>query len=255
MPSDTTPRAKIAAGNWKMNGSAAALAELSALGATLPAAPPLVIICPPAPLLFRASAIGSPFGIQIGAQDCHGQDAGAFTGDISAQMIADTGATHVILGHSERREAHSETDSDVHDKVARAWAAGLTPIVCIGETAQVRATGDTLDIIGDQLAGSLPNGVTADNLVVAYEPIWAIGTGLVPTLDQIIEVHDFIRQRLSQRYGQAAAQRVPLLYGGSVKPDNAATIFQAQNVDGALVGGASLKAADFAPIIAALAAS
>ena len=255
MPSDKTKRAKIAAGNWKMNGTATALAELSELGATLPLTPPRVVICPPAPLLFRASQAGSPFGIQIGAQDCHSENAGAFTGDISAEMIADTGATHVILGHSERRDAHHETDMEVRCKVERAWAAGLTAIVCIGETAQEREAANTLDIIGGQLAGSLPDGVTAENTVVAYEPIWAIGTGLVPSFDQIIEVHDFIRQRLTRRYGQETAQMIPLLYGGSVKPDNAAMIFQAENVDGALVGGASLKAVDFAPIIAALAAS
>ncbi len=246
---------KIAAGNWKMNGTAAALDALADLGPHLSPNGPDVVICPPAPLLFRAAALAKPLGLHIGAQDCHGMDAGAFTGDISAAMVADTGATYVILGHSERREAYGESDSEIRQKVERAWAADLTAILCIGESGEDRAAGDTLDIIGTQLAGSLPDAASATNTVVAYEPIWAIGTGLVPTLEQIIEVHDFIRDRLITRLGPDIGGAIPLLYGGSVKPDNAATIFQAANVDGALVGGASLKASDFAPIIAALAAS
>jgi len=247
---------KIAAGNWKMNGTAADLTELDALGAQLPASPaPTVVICPPAPLLFRASEVAGPHGIRIGAQNCHAQSTGAHTGDISAAMIADTGADFAILGHSERREAYGETNRDVRSKTKAAWDAGLTAIVCIGETGEDRDANNTLDIIGGQLAGSLPNDVTETNTVVAYEPIWAIGTGKVPNLDQIVEVHDFIRARLIRRFGQQIGAALPLLYGGSVKPDNAATIFQAANVDGALVGGASLKANDFAPIIHALAAS
>jgi triosephosphate isomerase len=248
-------RPKIAVGNWKMNGTAAALAQLHALSQSLPDTPPRVVICPPASLLFRAAEVASTNGFHVGAQDCHAQTAGAYTGDISAKMIADTGATHVILGHSERRAAHHETDRDVRCKVEQAWSAGLIAIVCIGETADEREAANTLDIIGRQLAGSLPDSVDLANTVVAYEPIWAIGTGLVPTLDQIIEVHDFIRTHLVRRFGADIANMIPLLYGGSVKPDNAAMIFEAENVDGALVGGASLKAADFAPIIAALAAS
>lgn len=248
-------RQKIAAGNWKMNGTAAALGELQSLSALLPQDAPRVVICPPAPLLFCANEVARTTGIAIGAQDCHMKPSGAFTGDISAAMIADTGATHVIVGHSERRDAHEETNANVRDKAKCAWDAGLTAIVCIGESGDDRAANNTLDIIGGQLAGSLPDGVSATNTVIAYEPIWAIGTGQVPTLDQIIEVHDFIRARMIKRFGADIGDALPLLYGGSVKPDNAETIFRAANVDGALVGGASLKAQDFAPIIAALAAS
>lgn len=246
---------KIAAGNWKMNGTQAALAEISALGPLLPDPQPEVILCPPAPLLFRARELAAPLGISIGAQDCHNDTEGAYTGDVSAPMIADAGATHVILGHSERRTAYGETNDDVRDKCQAAWAAGLTAILCIGESGEDRAEDNTLDIIGGQLAGSLPSGLSPDNLVLAYEPIWAIGTGKVPSLAEIEEVHDFIRARLIDRFGEERGRGVSLLYGGSVKPANAEEIFRAVNVDGALVGGASLKAVDFAPIIAALAAS
>lgn len=238
-----------------MNGTAASLAELAALKALLPPNPPHVVICPPAPLLFRANEAARGTGIHIGAQDCHMQNSGAFTGDVSAPMIADTGAAYVIVGHSERRDAHEERDRDVRHKAEAAWAAGLTAIICIGETLDDHQANNTLDIIAGQLAGSLPADVTTTNTVIAYEPIWAIGTGKIPTLEQIVEVHDFIRAKIDARYGQAIADQIPLLYGGSVKPENAATIFRAENVDGALVGGASLKAADFAPIIAALAQS
>ncbi len=247
-------RRKIAAGNWKMNGTSTALGELVALSKALPLNAPEVVICPPAPLLFRATE-AAPEGVRIGAQDCHMQASGAFTGDISAEMIADTGAGFVIIGHSERRAAHEESNADVRAKARSAWAAGLTPILCIGEALDDREANNTLDIIGGQLAGSLPDGVTKTNTIIAYEPIWAIGTGKIPTLEQIIEVHDFIRTRLIARFGKDIGDAIPLLYGGSVKPDNAAMIFEAENVAGALVGGASLKADDFAPIIAALAAS
>jgi len=238
-----------------MNGNAASLSELATLKELLPANPPQVVICPPAPLLFRATEAARGTGILIGAQDCHMQHNGAFTGDISSELIADTGATYVIVGHSERREGHEERDRDVRKKAQSAWESGLTAIICIGETLEDHEANNTLDIIAGQLAGSLPDGANAENTVVAYEPIWAIGTGKIPTLAQIIEVHDFIRAKLVTRYGADVANIIPLLYGGSVKPDNAATIFKAQNVDGALVGGASLKAADFAPIITALANS
>ncbi len=248
-------RRKLAAGNWKMNGSASALAELHTLLPLLPDLPPDIVICPPAPLLYRASAAAQGTPISIGAQDCHMQQSGAFTGDVSAAMIADAGATHVIVGHSERRDAHEESNGDVRAKARQAWAAGLTAIICIGESGDDREADNTLDIIGGQLSGSLPDHATATNTVIAYEPIWAIGTGVVPTLDQIVEVHDFIRERLITRLGAQIADGIPLLYGGSVKPENADTIFRAANVDGALVGGASLMAADFAPIIAALAQS
>lgn len=246
---------KIAAGNWKMNGTAAALRELDAIAERIPVPAPLVVICPPAPLLFRAVEAAKTKGIEIGAQDCHGDPSGAFTGDISAEMVADTGAGFVIVGHSERRAAHAERDRDVRAKAKAAIAAGLTAIICIGESGEEREAQNTLDIISGQLSGSLPDAATAKNTVVAYEPIWAIGTGKVPTLDQIIEVHDFIRANLIRRYGEVVGGAISLLYGGSVKAENAATIFEAVNVDGALVGGAALKAADFGPIIKALAAS
>ena len=248
-------RRKLAAGNWKMNGTRATLSELEALQKLLPADAPDVLICPPAPLLIAAQQIVEGTKIAIGAQDCHTANGGAFTGDISAPMIADTGARHVIIGHSERRTGHAEQDADIAAKAQAAWAADLTAIICIGESLETRESGKTLDLIADQLAGSLPDGCTASNTVVAYEPIWAIGTGKIPTQEQIIEVHDFMRTTLDTRFGTAIAEGIPLLYGGSVKPDNAAQIFTADNVDGALVGGASLKADDFAPIIAALAAS
>ena len=248
-------RPKIAAGNWKMNGTAASLAELHSLATGLPENPPQVVICPPSTLLFRATDAthGSP--IQIGAQDCHTEGAGAYTGDISATMVADSGATHVILGHSERRDAYGETDADVAAKAQAAWDAGLTAIICIGESEADRSAGTTLDVIAQQLAGSLPDGCTGENTVVAYEPIWAIGTGKIPTLEQIVEVHDFIRATLAERFGTDVSDALRLLYGGSVKPDNAAEIFKVDNVDGALIGGASLTPADFVPILQALSAT
>ena len=245
-------RRKLAAGNWKMNGTAAALSELVELAKQVTPSDAETLICPPAPLLYPACDTLRGTAIAIGAQDCHAEPAGAFTGDISARMVADTGATYVILGHSERRERHAETDADVAAKTRAAWDAGLTAIICIGETGEDRTADKTLDVIASQLAGSLPDDATGENTVIAYEPIWAIGTGKTPALEQIIEVHDFIRARLKKRFGQQTGDAIRLLYGGSVKPDNAAEIFTAENVDGALVGGASLKAADFAPIIKAL---
>ncbi len=245
-------RRKLAAGNWKMNGTAEALSELVALAIHLQPDSPETVICPPAPLLCRACEKTRGTGIAIGAQDCHMESAGAFTGDISAAMVADTGARYVIVGHSERRDGHGETSADVCRKAQSAWSAGLTAIICIGESGTERDAGKTLDVIGQQLDGSVPDGAAGDNCVIAYEPIWAIGTGKTPTQDQIIEVHDFIRDRLITRFGDTVGAAVRLLYGGSVKPDNAAQIFTAENVDGALVGGASLKADDFAPIIQAL---
>lgn len=246
---------KIAAGNWKMNGTSAALSELSQLGQTHSSSGCDIVICPPAPLLFRASELCADTAIAIGAQDCHTAAKGAYTGDISAAMVADTGAKYVIVGHSERREAYNERNRDVRNKAEAARAAGLTAILCIGESLEDREANNTLDIIGGQLSGSVPDGATPDTLVIAYEPIWAIGTGKVPSLDQIIEVHDFIRSELNDRFGPDTGNAISLLYGGSVKPDNAAEIFKAENVNGALVGGASLKAADFGPIIDALSAS
>jgi len=245
-------RRKIAAGNWKMNGSRAALAEIDRLAAAHPAPEVEVLICPPATLLAEAAARAAGSAIIIGAQDCHHLESGAHTGDIAAPMIAETGARAVILGHSERRQDHGETSALVRQKAQAAHAAGLMAMICIGETGAQRQDGLTLAIIAEQLDGSLPEGATSDNTVIAYEPVWAIGTGKVPDASEIGEVHDFLRARLSQRLGAGQGAGMRLLYGGSVKPDNAAEIFAVDNVDGALVGGASLSAADFSPIIRAL---
>jgi triosephosphate isomerase len=236
----------LVAGNWKMNGLRHSAAELTALIRVAPevAAQTDLMICPPATLLaeFAALARGSP--IAIGAQDCHAKSEGAYTGDLSAEMLKDAGAVAVIVGHSERRAYHSETDVDVNAKVCAAWRAGLTAIVCIGETKDERLAGQTLEIVGTQLGGSLPDAATGKTLVVAYEPVWAIGTGLTPTAADVAEVHAFIRRHLEKRYGARGAA-IRILYGGSVKPSNAAELLHVANVNGALVGGASLKADDF----------
>ena len=241
-------RRKLAAGNWKMNGLGASLSELGGIAAAATTQTD-VLICPPATLITRAvSEAGS---VAIGGQDCHANTSGAHTGDVSAEMLKDAGASHVILGHSERRADHAESDADVAAKTEAAWGTDLVAVVCLGESLEEREGGTTLDVIKTQLAGSLPNGATAANTVIAYEPIWAIGTGKIPTLEQIAEVHDFIRAELETRFG-AEGTGMRVLYGGSVKPSNAAEIFATSNVDGALVGGASLKASDFTAIIAAL---
>ncbi len=246
-------RRKLAAGNWKMNGTAAALTELEALAALEVSDNTDVLICPPSTLISRAKDVAGK--VAIGGQDCHDNASGAHTGDVAADMLKDAGASHVILGHSERREDHGERDEDVRNKAKAAWEAGLVTVICVGESLSEREADNTLDIIGGQLAGSIPDGATGENLVVAYEPIWAIGTGKVPTMSQIGEVHDFMRMRLERRFGEGVGRTVPLLYGGSVKPGNAEEIFAVSNVDGALVGGASLKASDFGAIITALDAS
>ena len=242
---------KLAAGNWKMNGLSDALREVEALAAAHPSAGCEILICPPSTLLSRMSDATAGTSIKTGGQDCHANTSGAHTGDISAEMIADAGGSFVIVGHSERRTDHGETDSEIQAKAAAAWRAGLTAIICVGETLEQREAGQTLEIVGGQLRGSVPDGATASNTVIAYEPVWAIGTGKVPTLEEIAEVHDDIRARLSERFGEDA-HGMRLLYGGSVKPSNASDIFAVSNVDGALVGGASLKAADFGGIISAL---
>ena len=246
---------KLAAGNWKMNGTGASLSEVEALKAALSEPSVDVLLCPPATLLSRLSDALDGSAIVTGGQDCHAAGSGAHTGDISADMLRDAGATHVILGHSERRTDHGESDADVRAKAKSAIAAGLRAVICVGETLGEREAANTLSIIGGQLAGSVPDLVTADRLVIAYEPVWAIGTGKVPTTDQIGEVHDFIRAEMEKRFGSGVGRSVPILYGGSVKGSNAAEIFAVSNVDGALVGGASLKAADFLPIVEALQAS
>ncbi|GHE04296.1 triosephosphate isomerase [Defluviimonas sp. 20V17] len=245
-----TPR-KLAAGNWKMNGLGESLAEIDALTLAYPAPACEVLICPPATLLSRMADRLADHPIAVGGQDCHPAASGAHTGDISAAMLQDAGADYVILGHSERRADHAETDAIVHAKTEAALAAGLGAVVCVGETEAQRDAGQTLEVIGTQLAGSLPEGMRAETLVVAYEPVWAIGTGRTPSLAEIAEVHDFMRSTLISRFGKAG-EAMRLLYGGSVKPGNAAEIFAVSNVDGALVGGASLKATDFGAIIAAL---
>ncbi len=245
-------RKKIAAGNWKMNGTGAALSELAALNAACPNPGVDVLICPPASLIHRAADTVQDTQIQIGAQDCHASASGAHTGDTSADMIRDAGGSHVIVGHSERRQDHGETDAAVRAKTEAALANDLIAIVCIGETLDQREAGETLDVIRTQLDGSLPDQCPEGQVVIAYEPVWAIGTGRIPTLSQIGEVHDVIRVELETRYGTTLGQLIPLLYGGSVKAANAGDIFAVANVDGALVGGASLKSDDFAPIIRAL---
>ncbi len=244
---------KLAAGNWKMNGTADSLAEVRALIAAHPAPACEMLLCPPATLVARMAAAAMDSALMVGGQDCHPNASGAHTGDISAVMLKDAGATHVIVGHSERRTDHHETDALVKAKAGAAIAGGLVAIVCIGETEGQRDAGQTLAVNGRQLDGSIPSGATAANLVIAYEPVWAIGTGRTPTLDEIAEVHAFLRDRLTGLIGAEAAG-VRLLYGGSVKPSNAVEIFAVPHVDGALVGGASLKAADFGAIVAALSA-
>jgi triosephosphate isomerase (TIM) len=241
-------RRPLVAGNWKMNGLRAAAAELDRIiqGAGGLAAVD-VMVCPPATLLaqFAAAAQGGP--VRIGAQDCHAEPFGAFTGDLSAEMLKDAGAVATIVGHSERRGFHGETDADVRKKALAARRAGLMAIVCVGETRGEREAGRALAVVGGQLDGSLPDGATAENLVVAYEPVWAIGSGLTPTPADVAEMHGFIRRQLIARYGEAG-QGMRILYGGSVKPSNAEELMGVADVDGALVGGASLKADEFLAI-------
>lgn len=245
----------LVAGNWKMNGLIASEAELAGIidgyGAALQDKTD-VMVCPPATLVSAFAARARGGAVAIGGQDCHAGVSGAHTGDLSAEMFADAGATAVIVGHSERRADHGESDALVRDKALAAWRAGLTAIVCVGETREEREAGRTLDVVGAQVAGSLPDGAEAAKLVVAYEPVWAIGTGLTPTADDVAEVHAFIRQKLTGMFGGEGG-RIRILYGGSVKPSNAAELMSVANVDGALVGGASLKAGDFLGIIGAYA--
>ena len=242
----------LIAGNWKMNGLKASAAEFEAMlaGASGVAGKADLLVCPPATLIaaFAKQARGAG-NLAIGAQDCHPEASGAHTGDLSAEMLADAGAGTVIVGHSERRADHGEGDGLIRQKAEAVWRAGLVAIVCIGETREQRDAGKTLDICGGQLEGSLPDGATAQNLVVAYEPVWAIGTGLTPTVGDVEQVHGFIRDLLTKRFSGEGA-RMRILYGGSVKPSNAAELMAVANVNGALVGGASLKASDFLGIAA-----
>ena len=246
------PKALIA-GNWKMNGLAADLAEARSLAEALAAngAPCRVALCPPATLIAQMAWSLKGSAVAVGGQDCHAGQAGAHTGDISAEMLADAGAGLVIVGHSERRADHGETDAAVCAKAQAAFRAGLEPIICVGETLDERKAGRALDVVTGQVAGSVPQDAVDHAFAVAYEPVWAIGTGLTPTLAEIAEVHAAIRATLKDRLGAAGAA-APILYGGSVKPANAAEILATADVGGALVGGASLKAADFLQIVRAV---
>jgi len=247
-------RRPLVAGNWKMNGLKGSVAELARMiqGAGGLAGKTDLMVCPPATLVMEFVAAARGSAIAIGAQDCHPQPSGAYTGDISAEMLADLGATAVIVGHSERRTYHGETDALVRQKAEAAWRAGLMAVLCIGETKDERSAGRALDVVGTQLARSVPDGARAENLVIAYEPVWAIGTGLTPTPTDVAEVHGFIREKLTARF-DVDANRIRILYGGSVKPANAAELLSAANVDGALVGGASLKTEEFLGIAQACA--
>ena len=243
----------LVAGNWKMNGTRDSLDQIKAMaeGTKSPLSEKIdALICPPATLLYVATALCDDSPLLIGAQDCHQNPSGPHTGEISAEMIADCFGTHVIVGHSERRTDHAETDHLVRAKAEAAYAAELVAIICIGETADERRSGQTLDILKRQLAGSVPDSATAENTVIAYEPVWAIGTGVTPTVADVAAAHAFLRGELVRRFGaEGAGMRI--LYGGSVKPSNARELMAVDNVDGALVGGASLKATDFLAIYGA----
>ena len=242
----------LVAGNWKMNGLSASLKELDALKAQLQAEPAAaeVLVCPPFTLIAQA-AWHVKGAIALGGQDCHAKPSGAHTGDIAAEMLKDAGAAYVIVGHSERRHGHGEKDADVAAKAQAAWRAGLSAIICIGETEDQRCAGDAHDVCRYQIEGSVPASATSANTVVAYEPVWAIGSGRTPTAQEIAQMHAHIRQLLVGLLG-ADARELRILYGGSVKPDNAREILHLPEVNGALVGGASIKSDDFLRIIRAV---
>lgn len=240
----------LVAGNWKMNGTRASLDQIKAIseGVKGPLSQKVeVVLCPPTTLLYVATALCTDSPLAIGAQDCHQEQSGAHTGDISADMIADCFGTYAIVGHSERRTDHGETDALVRAKAQAANAADLTAIICVGETEAERERGETLEVLKRQLAGSIPDGATAERTVVAYEPVWAIGTGVTPTIADVAEAHAFMRRELTSRFGSGGGE-MRILYGGSVKPSNARDIMAVEHVDGALIGGASLKAEDFLAI-------
>ena len=248
-------RKPLIAGNWKMNGLRADLAELTAMGKGFSASMKArcdLLICTPATLLHTAAITAIGTGIAVGGQDCHARQNGAHTGDISAAMLADAGASAVILGHSERRADHGERDADVRAKAEAAHAAGLHAILCVGETRAEREGGRANAVVRRQLRGSIPQGMDAATLTIAYEPVWAIGTGLTPTLDDIQAMHADIRKTLRSIFAKGEAEKMRILYGGSVKPSNAKDILTLPDVDGALVGGASLKATDFLAIAEAV---
>ena len=251
METRVTKPQPLIAGNWKMNGLAASLAEANAVVRGLGSTTVRVAICPPATLVQRLAEVLADSAVLVGAQDCHSQASGAFTGDVSAEQLADAGAALVIVGHSERRAGHGESDAIVADKARACLRAGLEPIICVGETLDQRKAGEALAVVTGQVRGSLPPELAGQVFSVAYEPVWAIGTGLTPTTPEIEEVHRAIRTTLVAMFGEAG-RAVAILYGGSVKPSNAAEILHADEVGGALVGGASLKAADFLGIIRAV---
>lgn len=240
----------LVAGNWKMNGTRSSLDQIKAISEGVKgelSGKVEALLCPPATLLYVATAVCTDSPLAIGAQDCHQNKSGAHTGNVSAEMIADCFGTYVIVGHSERRSEHAETDALVRAKAEAAYAAELVSIICIGETEGERQRGETLEVLKRQLDGSVPDAATAARTVVAYEPVWAIGTGLTPTIADIAEAHAFMRRELVARFGKEG-QGMRILYGGSVKPSNAADLMAIEHVDGALIGGASLKAEDFLAI-------
>ena len=242
----------LIAGNWKMNGTSQSLgvAEEVISGLEAYADGADCLICPPTTLLAQMSRIATGSRLLTGGQDCHAEPSGAHTGDVAAEMIADAGGQYVIIGHSERRSDHGETSETVAAKAEAAFRAGVVPIICVGETLVQREAGDTIGVIADQLARSIPDSAAGEAFVVAYEPVWAIGTGHVAAPAQVDEVHNDIRRRLAERFEGHGSSR-PILYGGSMKPDNAAELLSLENVNGGLIGGASLKAADFLAIYAA----
>jgi triosephosphate isomerase (TIM) len=242
----------LIAGNWKMNGLRASLVEITAIAAGVTPAKENVeaLICVPATLLSQAANQASGTALKIGGETCHTSEKGAHTGDISAEMLADAGASHVIVGHSERRADHGETSEMVAAQAAAALRAGITPIICIGETATERDSGKAVEVVTNMLRGSLPVGAAPASLVIAYEPVWAIGTGNVATVEAVDEMHTALRSCLNGVFG-ADAELIPILYGGSMKPDNAADLLAVKDVNGGLIGGASLKAVDFLSIYAA----
>lgn len=250
----TTTITPLIAGNWKMNGLRGSLDELTALAGMLTtgeAPKAVVVICPPATILAAVARQGASSGILAGGQDCHAAPSGAHTGEVSAGMLADAGAQYVIVGHSERRANHGETDDQVRAKAEAAIGAGLKPIICVGETEAERDSGNAESVVATQLAGSVPDAGEQHEVIVAYEPVWAIGTGRTPSNDDIAQMHNSIRRQLVDRFGDKGAT-VRILYGGSLKPQNAREILRVENVNGGLVGGASLLAKDFYTIISAI---
>lgn len=239
-------RTILIAGNWKMNGSLDMTTDLiNGIKAGAPPENTEMLVCPPFPYLSAAVSLTSGSGIKVGAQTCHSETSGAHTGDVAAEMLSDVGCTYVLVGHSERRADHGETDADVMAQARAAHRAGLNAIICVGETEAERDAGNTLDVVASQIGGSVPEGADAENTVIAYEPVWAIGTGRTPTTDEVQDVHAAIRANLAEQLGQGVADKIRILYGGSMKPTNAKELLALADVDGGLIGGASLKAEDF----------